>query len=278
MGRHAIKTPPHHATWQDFLDTWREADRIPVFESAWSWDHFYPLAEPYDGPNLEGWTMLAALAQATERLRLGAMVNGMHHRHPAVTANMAATLDHISDGRFVLGMGAGWNVMESDAYGIDLGTLTQRFDRLDEGIEIIRSLLDHRVTNFSGRFFTVTDAWCEPKPVQDRLPIVIGGKGPKRTLRTAARWADQWDMTFPESPAAWMLLDGVLRDHCEAVGRDQAEITRSVHLGYGPDDDPMALAAGAHDYFEAGVDLVVWSMRGPIAPSRLEPLASALVT
>ena len=150
MGRHAIKTPPHHASWQDFLDTWREADRIPVFESAWTWDHFYPLTEPYDGPNLEGWTMLAALAQATARLRIGAMVNGMHHRHPAVTANMAATLDHISGGRLVLGMGAGWNTMESDAYGIDLGTLTQRFDRLDEGIEVIRSLLDDPVTTFSG--------------------------------------------------------------------------------------------------------------------------------
>jgi F420-dependent oxidoreductase-like protein len=276
MGRHAIKTPPHHATWQEFLDTWREADRIPMFESAWSWDHFYPLAAPYDGPNLEGWTMLAALAQATERIRLGAMVNGMHHRHPAVTANMAATLDHISGGRFELGMGAGWNLMESDAYGIELGTLTERFDRLDEGIEVIRSLLDHEVTNFSGVHFTLTDARCEPKPVQAKLPIVIGGKGPKRTLRTAARWADQWDMTFPESPAAWMLLDSVLRDHCVAVGRDQAEITRSVHLGFGPDDDPAALAALAHDFFEAGVDVVVWSMRGPISPRRLPPLVDAL--
>src|SRR5690606_6244099 len=185
MGRHAIKTPPHHATWQEFLDVWIEADRIELFESAWSWDHFYPLAEPYDGPNLEGWTMLAALAQATTRVRLGAMVNGMHHRHPAVTANMAATLDIISEGRFVLGMGAGWNVMESDAYGIELGSLTERFDRLDEGIEILRSLLDNKETNFSGRYFTLTNAWCEPTPVQAKLPIAIGGKGPKRTLRTA---------------------------------------------------------------------------------------------
>ena len=102
---------------------WQEADRLDVFESAWNWDHFYPLAPPFDGPNLEGWTMLAALAQATTRLRLGAMVNGMHHRHPAVTANMAATLDIISGGRFELGMGAGWNEMESTAYGIELGTL-----------------------------------------------------------------------------------------------------------------------------------------------------------
>jgi F420-dependent oxidoreductase-like protein len=276
MGRHAIKTPPHHATWQDFLDTWREADRIEVFESAWSWDHFYPLAPPYDGPNLEGWTMLAALAQATSRLRLGAMVNGMHHRHPAVTANMAATLDHISGGRFELGMGAGWNEMESSAYGIELGTLTQRFDRFDEGIEIIRSLLDHRVTGFAGEYFVVTDAWCEPKPVQAKLPLVIGGKGKTRTLKTAARWADQWDMTFPESPDDWRDHDDVLRAHCTTVGRDPAEITRSVHLGFGEDDDVAELADRAAGFFEAGVDVVVWSMRGAITPSRLAPLAAAV--
>lgn len=230
MGRHAIKTPPHHATWQQFLDTWVEADRIEVFESAWTWDHFYPLAPPYDGPNLEGWTMLAALAQATTRLRLGAMVNGMHHRHPAVTANMAATLDVISGGRFELGMGAGWNEMESCAYGIALGTLTERFDRLDEGIPIIRSLLDDDVTNFVGEYYTITDARCEPKPVQAKLPLVIGGKGKRRTLRTVARWADQWDMTFPDSPAQWSELDGVLRSHCDDVARDHTEIVRSVHL------------------------------------------------
>lgn len=276
MGRHAIKTPPHHTTWHEVLDTWREADRIEVFESAWSWDHFYPLAPPYEGPNLEGWTMLAALAQATSRLRLGAMVNGMHHRHPAVTANMAATIDHISSGRFELGMGAGWNEMESRAYGIELGTLKQRFDRFDEGIEIIRSLLDRTVTDFDGEHFTVTGAWCEPKPVQAKLPIVIGGKGRSRTLRTAARWADQWDMTFPATPADWLELDEVLRGHCETVGRDPSEITRSIHLSYGPDDAPAALAEQAAAFFDAGVDVVVWSMRGEIAPARLEPLATVL--
>jgi F420-dependent oxidoreductase-like protein len=276
MGRHGIKTPPHHATWQEFLDTWLEADRVEVFESAWNWDHFYPLAPPYTGPNLEGWTMLAALAQATERLRLGAMVNGMHHRHPAVTANMAATLDIISGGRFELGMGAGWNEMESTAYGIELGTLTQRFDRFDEGIEIIRSLLDNTVTSFSGDYFTVSDAWCEPKPVQAKLPLVIGGKGKTRTLKTVARWADQWDMTFPESPDHWRELDDVLREHCAAVDRDQSEIARSVHLGYGDDDDPAALVDLAQTFFDAGVDIVVWSMRGTPAPARVQALATAL--
>lgn len=276
MGRHAIKTPPHHATWQQFLDLWTAADELDVFESAWNWDHFYPLAEPYDGPNLEGWTMLAALAQATSRLRIGAMVNGMHHRHPAVTANMAATIDHISRGRFELGMGAGWNAMESDAYGIPLGSLKERSDRFEEGMEVIVSLLTRSTTTFSGEWYQLRDAWCEPKPVQGRIPIVVGGKGKQRTLRTAARFADQWDMTFPATPDEWRELDDVLRGHCERVGRDQSEIARSVHLGYGDDDDVHALAEQAAEFFDAGVDIVVWSMRGAIDAARLQPLADAL--
>jgi F420-dependent oxidoreductase-like protein len=275
-GRHAIKTPPHHSPWSAYLDLWREADQVDVFESAWNWDHFYPLAAPYDDPNLEGWTMLAALAQATTRLRLGAMVNGMHHRHPAVTANMAATLDIISGGRFVLGMGAGWNEMESNAYGIELGTLKQRFDRFEEGIEIIRSLLDNTVTNFSGSYFTVTDAWCEPKPVQAKLPIVIGGKGRTRTLRTAAKWADQWDMTFPAQVSEWQELDAVLRAHCDDVGRDQADITRSIHLPFPAGEDPVGVAARAPEFLEAGVDVIVWSMQGAIDVARIGPLAEAI--
>lgn len=276
MPRYAIKTPPHHATWSEFLDLWQAADEIDVFESAWNWDHFYPLAEPFDGPNLEGWTMLAALAQATTRLRLGAMVNGMHHRHPAVTANMAATLDHISGGRFELGIGAGWNAMESDAYGIALGTPKERSDRFEEGVEVIVSLLANTVTDFEGDWYQLQNAWCEPKPVQDHLPIVIGGQGRRRTLRTAARFADQWDMTFPAQPADWLALDAVLRDHCDAVGRDQGEIARSVHLGFPPDADVAQLADQAAGFFEAGVDIVIWSMRGPVDAARLEPLADAL--
>ena len=276
MSTHAIKTPPHHATWAQFLDVWRAADEIEVFESAWTWDHFYPLAPPYDGPNLEGWTMLAALAQATDRLRIGAMVNGMHHRHPAVTANMAATIDHISGGRFELGMGAGWNEMESDAYGIPLGDLRDRSDRLEEGLEVITALLRDETTSYRGRFFELTEARCEPKPVQAHVPIVVGGKGKVRTLRTAARLADQWDMTFPSSPAQWIEHDEVLRSHCAAVGRDQAQIRRSIHLAFDEDRPAAAHAEEAAAFFEVGVDIVVWSMRGAIDPARLAPLAAEL--
>lgn len=276
-GRHAIKTPPQHGTWADFLDTWRAADDIDVFESAWTMDHFYPLTPPMDGTHLESWTMLAALAQATTRLRLGAMVNGMHYRHPAVTANMAVTVDHIAGGRFELGLGAGWFEPESDAYGIPLGSMTERFDRFDEGVEVIHRLLTEETTDFTGRYYRLTGARCEPKAVQDpRPPIVIGGKGPRRTLRTVARWADQWDMTFPDSPDHWRSLDDALRNHCADLGRDPATITRSIHLSYPADADPAGLAAQAPAFFDAGVDVIVWSMRGPYTPALVESLAVAL--
>ena len=166
------------------------------------------------------------------------MVNGMHYRHPAVTANMAVTVDHISEGRFVLGLGAGWFDSESDAYGIPLGSLTDRFDRLDEGVQVIRSLLDNEHTTFSGRFYELTEARCEPKPVQRHLPIAIGGKGKRRTLRTVARYADQWDVTFPPDVAFWLDLDETVRSYCDEAGRDANEITRSIHLPLSGDDDP----------------------------------------
>src|SRR6266566_3304162 len=127
--RFAIKTRPEHQTGEE----------IPLFESAWNWDHFYPLTGDLTGPNFEAWTMLAAMAQATGRIRLGCQVTGMVYRHPAVLANTAATVDIISGGRLELGLGAAWNQMECDAYGIEL-PLRERFDRFDEGVEAIVSL------------------------------------------------------------------------------------------------------------------------------------------
>lgn len=276
MVAYAIKTPPQHGTWQEFLDVWRAADEIEVFESAWTMDHFYPLTPPIEGPHLESWTFLAAMAQATRRLRLGCMVNGMHYRHPAVTANMAATVDIISGGRFELGLGAGWYLVESDAYGIPLGTLTERFDRFDEGVEVIRSLLEHEVTDFAGRYYTLRGARCEPKPVQAHVPIIIGGTGPKRTLRAVARFADHWDMVGAGSVAQWRQADDVLLSHCAEIGRDPATIRRSVHVMWPNDAEPAALAAQAADFAAAGVDLVIFSMRGPFEVRLLEPLAHAL--
>ena len=159
--RFAIKTAPQHTTWHDMLEVWRAADDIDVYESAWNFDHFYPIfSADSHGPCLEGWTMLAAMAQATRRLRLGVLVTGVPYRHPAVLANMAATVDIISNGRLELGIGAGWNEEECAAYGVELGSLTERFDRFDEACEVIVSLLSNRTTDFSGDYFTLRDAYC----------------------------------------------------------------------------------------------------------------------
>src|SRR5436305_4102995 len=193
--RFAIKTRPEHTPWARILDVWQAADEISLFESAWNWDHFYPLSGDLAGPNLEAWTMLAALAQATSRIRIGCQVTGMIYRHPAVLANMAATADIISGGRLELGLGAGWNQQECDAYGIELPPLRERFDRFDEAVEVIVKLLTETTANFSGKHYQLADAYNEPKPVQKpHPPIVIGGGGEKRTLRTVARWAQHWNV------------------------------------------------------------------------------------
>src|SRR5437660_6427138 len=138
--RFAIKTSPQDTTWEDMLSVWTAADKIEVFESGWTFDHFYPIFSDPTGPCLEGWTTTTALAQATTRLRVGVMVTGNIYRHPAVLANMAATVDVISDGRLELGIGAGWNQQECDAYRIELPALKERFDHLDEALAVIVGL------------------------------------------------------------------------------------------------------------------------------------------
>lgn len=188
----AFKTSPQDTTWDTMLEVWQAADDIEVFESGWTSDHFYAIhdSDP-SAPRLEGWTTLTALAQATTRLRLGTLVTGVHYRHPTVLANMAATLDIVSGGRLELGIGTGWNEQESGSYGIELGTPSQRSDRLEEACEVLTGLLSpQESTTFKGRYYELIDARCNPKPVQQpHPPICIGGNGERRTLRTAARFA-----------------------------------------------------------------------------------------
>ena len=272
--RFAIKTRPEHQTWAQIRDVWLAADEIELFESAWNWDHFSPLTGDLTGPNFEAWTMLAALGQATRRIRLGCQVTGMIYRHPAVLANMAATVDIITGGRLDIGVGAGWNQMECDAYGIELPPLRERFDRFDEGVEAIVRLLSDTTTTFEGRYVRLTEARCEPKPVQrPHPPIVIGGRGRTRTLRTAARWAQQWNAITP-NPEDWLSLKGTLVEHCEKLGRDPAEITCSVNVRM--DDGVEAAVATAAAYREAGADLAIMNLPHAAPPGTLVPLAEAL--
>jgi F420-dependent oxidoreductase-like protein len=274
--RFAIKTMPEHTTWEELRDVWVAADEIELFESAWNWDHFYPLTGDMAGPNFEGWTMLAAMAQATRRIRIGCQVTGMVYRHPAVLANMAATVDIISGGRLELGLGAAWNQYECDAYGIELPPPRERFDRFDEGVETIVSLLTRPATTFHGQYVRLTEARCEPKPVQrPHPPIVIGGKGPKRTLRTAARFAQHWN-ALTENPEQWRAVKQILLEHCDAVGRDPKEITCSANVRMRPGQDLEPLTEAVAGYRAAGTDLVVINLPHRAKPDILQPLADAL--
>jgi len=272
--RFAFKTAPQHTTWAAMLDVWRAADDIEVFESGWTFDHFYPIYSDSTGPCLEGWVTLTALAQATRRLRLGTLVTGIHYRHPAVLANMAATLDIVSGGRLEIGIGAGWNEEESGAYGIPLGTPKERSDRFEEACAVLVGLLSEQETvSFKGSFYELTDARCNPKPVQQpHPPICIGGSGERRTLRTAARFAQHWNFVGGTVEEFTRKRD-VLHQHCADLGRDPAQILLSSHVRF--DGDPAAAAAAAAALAEAGAGLAIIQLRPPHTPAALEPLAAA---
>jgi F420-dependent oxidoreductase-like protein len=275
--RFGIKTAPQQTSWDDMVDVWRAADEVDLFESAWNFDHFYPLVGDPAGPCMEAWVTLTALASVTRRLRVGCMVNGVPYRHPAVLANMAATLDIVSGGRLELGLGAGWHEKEAAAYGIDLGhPMRTRMDRFDEAVEVIVRLLSQERTDFEGKHFRLADARCEPKgPQRPHPPIAIGGRGEKRTLRTAARWAQHWNMPFA-TPEEFARKREVLLEHCRAVGRSPAEITCSVQLALPAEQSPAEAAAAAAALAEVGADLVIFTLRTPYRASIVEPLAKAL--
>jgi F420-dependent oxidoreductase-like protein len=274
--RFAFKTSPQNTTWADMLAVWREADDIEVFESGWTFDHFYPIFSDSAGPCMEGWITLTALAQATRRVRLGTLVTGIHYRHPAVLANMAATLDIVSGGRLELGIGAGWNEEESGAYGIELGTLRERSDRFEEACQVLVGLLSQETTTFDGTYYQLTDARCEPKgPQRPHIPICIGGSGEKRTLRTTARYAQHWNFVHG-SPEEFSRKREVLYGHCADIGRDPSEITLSSHVRLNPDGDPGPTVELAAELGERGLDLAIITLPPPYDPSLLTPLAEAL--
>jgi F420-dependent oxidoreductase-like protein len=259
------------------LDVFKEADRIDLFESGWNFDHFYPLSGNHAGPCLEGWTTLTALAQATSRIRLGCLVTGITYRHPAVLANMAATVDIISGGRLELGIGAGWNEEESDAYGISLGTPAERSDRFEEACAVLVGLLTRETTTFDGTYYQLKDARCEPKgPQQPHPPICIGGSGEKRTLRTTARYAQHWNFGGG-TPDEFAHKRDVLYAHCADVGRDPKQITLSSHVRLGPDGNVGTAAETAAALAAVGLDLaIVYLPPEQQKPTVLGPLADAL--
>jgi F420-dependent oxidoreductase-like protein len=276
--RFGFKTTPQNTPWPAMLALWREADRIEVFESGWTSDHFYVQhgADPAGG-RLEGWITLTALAQATTRLRLGTLVTGVPYRHPAVLAQMAATLDIVSGGRLELGVGAGWNEEESAAFGIELGSPGERSDRFEEACRILVSLLspEPAATTFAGKHYRLTEARCDARPVQrPHPPIVIGGNGQKRTLRTVARYAQHWNCESGAGVEGFARGRDVLAGHCADIGRDPAEILLSVQVRH--HGDPARTAAEIEAYRAAGAGLAIVYLPPPYDPAVLEPLAARL--
>ncbi len=279
--RFAIKTAPQDTAWSAMRDVWCAADDIPLFESAWTYDHFEAVDHPLTGPVprqlpvFEAWTTLAALGALTRRIRVGVMVTGVPYRHPALVAKMACTVDALTDGRLELGLGAGWNTVEAAAVGLDLPPLRERFDRFDEALDVIVAMLagpEGAPVEHHGRHFHLTDAWCEPKPVQrPHPPITIGGSGERRTLPTVARVAQRWNTPFVDE-ATFARKRAVLAECCAAIGRDVTEIDVSNQIqftGPGPTADACARFA------ELGMDLAVVYLPEH-DPRVLEPLAEAL--
>lgn len=224
--------------WADILATARHAEATG-WDGIYVADHFLPSMGDPGGPVHECWGLLAGLAASVPRLRLGSLVCGNTYRHPAVLANQAATVDRVSGGRLVLGLGAGWQQNEHDAYGIPLPAPRERLDMLEEACEVVTGLLREQRTTFRGTHYSLTDAPCEPKPTQARLPLLIGGGGEKRTLRIAARFADAWNVWG--TPETLAHKGAVLDGHCEAVGRDPGEIERSTQALLFMSDDESFL-------------------------------------
>jgi len=285
-----------HTTADELRGVWRRIEDLG-FDWISVWDHFYgATGKPDDAACLEAVAMHAALACSTSKVRCGSLVYSIGYRHPAVLAKAITAIDQLSDGRADMGIGAGWAKVEYDAYGIPFPDIKTRMDQLEEGIQCLRGLLHDEVTTFEGRHFTLTDARNEPRPIQAKVPIWIGGGGEKRTLKIAARYADGWNVPFI-SPEEFGRKKLVLAEHCDAVGRDPGDIRCAVNLGLAYDEASLRQQFGAiaefvrpgvlsgtddeildriGEYVQAGADQVNIALRAPFDLDALERFSAAL--
>jgi len=294
--RFGVHTGLQNTSLRELTPLWKRIEELG-FDWISIWDHFYAADNTGDPSCLEAIVSHAALAAATERVRCGSLVYCAGYRHPAVLANAMATLDELAAGRVTLGLGAGWAQLEYDAYGIPFPSAGARLKILEESLVCIRGLLRDARTDFSGEHFTLTDAQCEPKPLQSPLPIWVGGGGEKVTLRLAAQYADGWNVPFT-APDAWAHKSRVLDEHCERLGRDPATIERGANVGMAFTDEelrtqfgklaefvkPGVLTGSVSEmvdrvgaYAEAGADWVILALRAPFDRDGLERFASEVL-
>lgn len=226
-------------------DRWRRIIRATEdlgFESLFRSDHFFSLSGPHDRDALETFLSFVLVAEESSRIRFGSLVSSMTFRHPSLLARQAAQIDALSGGRFILGMGAGWNVPEHEAFGLPFPPVRERMDRLEEGIQVVRTLWGDGPASFEGRYYQLKDVECYPKPAQAPAPILVGGSGEKRTLRIVAKYADEWN-AVGQTLEGYRHKDQVLLEHCEAVGRDAGTIRRSMMCGFVVGRDEVGVRA-----------------------------------
>lgn len=261
------------------VERWQYFEQLG-FDSAWDCDHFNQPSRP-DGPYFEGWTLLAALAARTERIRVGVLVSSNTFRHPALIAQQAVTLDHISNGRLELGFGAGWFVPEHERFGIAFPPPRERVDEFYEAVQVVDSLLRNETTTFAGKYYRLDGAYVRPAPVQQPRPPLTLGAHRRRMLRICAEYADSWNSfgTVDEMRERNELLD----EHCAAIGRDPGEITRSFYgwaaqMGEQGLPDPWESTDAFEDvvgrYAEVGVNEFVIDQPSPEQFGVLEQVAA----
>lgn len=257
--------PNPMSPWADLLEVCRHAEATG-WDGLWYADHFMPSARDNSGPTNESWTAVTALAALVPRVRIGHLVLGNTYRHPAVVAKMAAGADQVSGGRFILGLGAGWQENEHRAYGIPLYEIKERLERLDEACHVVRGLLRNERTTYTGKYYQLEEAPLNPKPVQSALPIMIGGGGEKVTLRIVAEHADEWNVWG--TPEVLTQKMEILDRHCASFDRDPKAVQRSAValVDFGDEDQPKlplpavigpgddAIRSALDAYQSAGVD------------------------
>ncbi len=291
-----VHTGLQNISSDDLRASWR---RIESLGYGWIsiWDHFYgATGKPDDAECLEAVAMHAALACETSRVRIGSLVYSIGYRHPAILAKAITTIDHLSNGRAEMGIGAGWAQVEYNAYGIEFPEVKVRMDQLEEGIQVLRGMLHTEASNFEGKYFATRDARNEPRPVQDKMPIWVGGGGEKRTLKITAKYADGWNVPFV-SPEEFARKRGVLHEHCAAVGRNPDDISCAINVGLAWTEESLNAQFGhlanavrngcltgsdeqvldrIGQYIEAGANQVNIALRAPFDLDALERLSIAL--
>jgi F420-dependent oxidoreductase-like protein len=300
-----IQTAQEGTTWAEILGAWQEAEHLG-FDSAWAYDHLIPITGDKDGPCLEGWTLLAALAARTERIKIGLLVTGNTYRNPALVAKEAATVDQVSGGRLILGIGAGWFEYEHRAYGFPFYTAKERAARLGEALEVITRLWTRDHPTFDGRYYQLVDAPFAPKPVQQpHPPILVGGQGKKWIMPLVARYADEWNAPIGVDPDGIRERLAIVKRECARVGRADCDIQVSTFLVLvnvtdvplaGPltklgarlryDEriagavlagSPAAIRARIQEFVDAGVTRVIVNIRPPFDPELLRRFATEVM-